>query len=394
MHAGAIYRFTVLNPGLGLVFHFVLFVFGHAVQDFGQITRRVSGTVFRTLVEVCGKVRAVIGVYLVRYLVDSVLVAEVYSITIRVRGIRIFCVLQTVDAVVYRHGEHVHGNAGDARAHADYHAFQLPLGLGLDGQGILRCQCTFLNQGAGGAVKGVHLHADADTGHGAESAFAGGIIHFYGVGGVDIDIVRFQRATVNGGGGPVVDLVHADAAADARAEHGGGHAGRNQGGLHLGSVVRLNGNVSCVRIRATAGSFPGIRAAVGTVLLDITVFHGSGGGGIFVDYAHAHVQGTGSGGAGCHAGGNVHIIDAILVGGRYLGVLGKIHHSVGNGGRRGAFQLVGVNVVAGLSTAFRPGCHGHGHVQGRHGLHRVGGHAEILGVNLVLLFAGLGDLII
>ena len=287
MHARTVYTFAVVNPGLGLVLHLVLFVGGHAVQDLGQI----AGSAF-TAVEVGGQVGAVIGVYLIRYTVDGVLMAEVYGIAVLVRGVRVHGVRQIVNAVVHRHGQHVHGDAGDARAHAGHNRFHLPLGLGLDGQGVLRVQLAVLDDGAGSAVKGIHFHADADAGHGSESAFAGGVVRFYGVGGFYVDIVRRQLAIVNAGGHPVVDLVHVDAAGDAETELAGRYAHGNQGGLHLGGVVRFNGKIGCPGIRAAVGSFPGIGTAVGTGSLDVAVLHSGSSGGFFSHHAHAHIQGS------------------------------------------------------------------------------------------------------
>ena len=366
MYACPVDAFLVVDPGLGLVRHFVLFVIGHAVQDVGQ---GVAGAAFFGTVEVFGQVASVIVVYRVRYAVDGVLMAEVYGVAVLVRGVRIHRVRQVVDTVVHRHGEHVHGNAGGAHTHTGHKRFQFPVGFGLDGQLLVRFQFAVFDQGRSGTVEGIHFHADADAGADQRAcAFAGGIVDLYGVGGTDIDIVRRQFASLNISGGPVVHLVDADAAGNAGAVQAGRHTHGDQGGLQLAGVVRFYG-----KIGRTAAGF-----------LNIAVLHPDGGGGLFIHYAHAYIQGAGPGGGGRHAHGDVHVVDAVLVGSFYFRIFGVVHGGVGDSGRRGALHGVDVHVVAGLSGGGGAGRYGRHYVQGRHGLHRVGGHVEVLGVDRIL----------
>ena len=137
MHASPVSAFLVVDLGLGLVRHFVLFVVAHAVQDFGQ---RMAVAAFAGAVEVFGQVAAIIVIYAVRYAVDGVLVTEAYGIAVGIGSIRIHGIRQVIDAVVHRHGQNVHGNAGSTHAHPGHSGFDIPLGLGFDGKLVFSFQ--------------------------------------------------------------------------------------------------------------------------------------------------------------------------------------------------------------------------------------------------------------
>ena len=251
--------------------------------------------------------------------------------------VRILGFAQTLDAVVHRNGQHIDGNARRADAYAGHGGADLPLGPGVHGQGIRGLQRAFIHNGADGIVEGGHVHAYADAGFQAAGAGTGLVVYLHRVSRVDLQGIGGELAAHDPAGHMGIDIVHRDAAGDAGAEDAHRRAYGNQLGLQGGLVAGADGK---------------IRGRTAVRLLQGTVLHIGGNGGVLIDHAHAHVQRTGH--AGLNVGGDGHarvyiqVIDTVFVAGFHLRVFRIIRRGIGHQGHGRTVHLVCVHVVAGL----------------------------------------------